>query len=147
MREDIRQALDIDPSATVHERTTDITTVATSQRPEGAPRDLLLTRHRPIYLTGLPGPKRRDWLINLAAAPASRSTSRTVCTPTCQRQQRSLPTPRRGIWPKPEATPRRCARLAPQRRWALPQRSATGRRRRAAERMGGQPAGRGPVAG
>ena len=69
MRDDIRQALDIGPSATVSERTIDITTVG---RRSGQERRIEICFYRVddvIYLTGVPGPKRRDWLINLEANP------------------------------------------------------------------------------
>jgi F420H(2)-dependent quinone reductase len=60
MRDDIRQALDIEPSATVNERTVDITTVG---RRSGQERRTEICFYRvgdAIYLTGVPGPKRRD---------------------------------------------------------------------------------------
>ena len=94
MRDDIRQALQIGPSATVAERTIDITTTGRRSGQQrrieicfyrvgdaastaddhrhhhrahdtGASRSLL----RPIYLTGVPASRRRDWLINLEANP------------------------------------------------------------------------------
>jgi deazaflavin-dependent oxidoreductase (nitroreductase family) len=70
MRDDIRQALEIGPSATIAERTIDITTVG---RRSGQQRRIEICFYRvdgAIYLTGVPGPKRRDWLINLEATPS-----------------------------------------------------------------------------
>ncbi len=69
MRDDIKQALDIGPSATVSERTIDITTIG---RRSGQERRIEICFYRvgdAIYLTGVPGSKRRDWLINLEANP------------------------------------------------------------------------------
>ena len=69
MRDDITEALDIGPSATPAERTIDITTVG---RRSGQQRRIEICFYRvgdAIYLTGIPGPKRRDWLINLEADP------------------------------------------------------------------------------
>jgi deazaflavin-dependent oxidoreductase (nitroreductase family) len=70
MRDDVRQALDLGPSATLAERTIDITTVG---RRTGQQRRIEICFYRvgdEIYLTGVPGPRRRDWLINLEANPA-----------------------------------------------------------------------------
>ena len=97
MRDDVRQALDIGPSSTVHERTIDITTVG---RRSGQERRIEICFYRvgdAIYLTGVPGPKRRDWLINLAANPefvfhlknhvhADLRATATVITDTDQRR-------------------------------------------------------------
>ena len=69
MRDDVRQALNIGRSATIAERTIDITTVG---RRSGQQRRIEICFYRvgdEIYLTGVPGPKRRDWLINLEATP------------------------------------------------------------------------------
>ena len=69
MRDDVRQALEIGPSATIAERTVDITTVG---RRSGQERRIEICFYRvgdEIYLTGVPGPKRRDWLANLDATP------------------------------------------------------------------------------
>jgi deazaflavin-dependent oxidoreductase (nitroreductase family) len=69
MHDDIRQALDIGPAATLAERTIDITTVG---RRSGQDRRIEICFYRvgdAIYLTGVPGPKRRDWLVNLEANP------------------------------------------------------------------------------
>lgn len=70
MRDDVKQALNIGRSATIAERTIDITTVG---RRSGQQRRIEICFYRvgdAIYLTGVPGPKRRDWLINLEATPA-----------------------------------------------------------------------------
>ncbi len=69
MREDIRQALAIDASTTIEDRTVDITTTG---RGSGQPRRIEIAFYRlgdDIYLSGIPGPKTRDWLANLAAQP------------------------------------------------------------------------------
>ena len=69
MREDVREALAIDASSTLEDRTIDITTTG---RRSGRPRRIEIVFYRlgdDIYLSGIPGPKPRDWLINLAAQP------------------------------------------------------------------------------
>jgi deazaflavin-dependent oxidoreductase (nitroreductase family) len=69
MRNDVRQALEIGPSATIAERTIDITTVG---RRSGQERRIEICFYRvgdTIYLTGVPAAKRRDWLANLEATP------------------------------------------------------------------------------
>jgi deazaflavin-dependent oxidoreductase (nitroreductase family) len=70
MRADVGKALAIDPSSTVEARTIDITTTG---RRSGEPRRIEIVFYRlgeDIYLSGIPGPKTRDWLANLAARPA-----------------------------------------------------------------------------
>jgi deazaflavin-dependent oxidoreductase (nitroreductase family) len=69
MRDDVRQALAIDRSATIEERTIDITTTG---RRTGEPRRIEICFYRfedAIYLSGIPGPRTRDWFTNLAAEP------------------------------------------------------------------------------
>ena len=69
MRDDIRKALDIGPRATITERTIDITTIG---RRSGQERRIEICFYRvgdAIYLTGVPGPRSRHWLINLEANP------------------------------------------------------------------------------
>ena len=69
MREDVRRALAIDASSTIADRTIDITTLG---RRSGEPRRIEIVFYRSgsaIYLSGIPAPKRRDWLANLAAQP------------------------------------------------------------------------------
>jgi deazaflavin-dependent oxidoreductase (nitroreductase family) len=69
MRDDVRQALAIDRSSSLEERTIDITTTG---RRSGEPRRIEICFYRfegSIYLSGIPGPRRRDWLANLAAEP------------------------------------------------------------------------------
>lgn len=69
MREDVRRALDIGSSATLAERTIDITTTG---RRSGQPRRIEIVFYRladALYLSGVPGPRTRDWLANLAAHP------------------------------------------------------------------------------
>jgi deazaflavin-dependent oxidoreductase (nitroreductase family) len=70
MRQDVRQALAIDPSSTIEDRTIDITTTG---RRSGQPRRIEIAFYRlagDIYLSGVPGPTTRNWLANLAAQPA-----------------------------------------------------------------------------
>ena len=69
MRDDVRQALTIDPSSTLGERTIDITTMG---RHSGQPRRIEIVFYRfedSIYLSGIPGPRPRAWRLNLAAEP------------------------------------------------------------------------------
>jgi deazaflavin-dependent oxidoreductase (nitroreductase family) len=69
MRDDVRQALDIDRSSTLEQRTVDITTTG---RRSGQPRRIEICFYRfgdAVYLSGIPGPRTRDWLVNLAAEP------------------------------------------------------------------------------
>jgi deazaflavin-dependent oxidoreductase (nitroreductase family) len=69
MRNDVRQALAISRSATIAERTIDITTTG---RRSGQQRRIEICFYRfedQIYLSGIPGPRARDWLTNLVAHP------------------------------------------------------------------------------
>jgi deazaflavin-dependent oxidoreductase (nitroreductase family) len=69
MREDVRRALAIDASSSMEDRTIDITTTG---RRSGQARRIEIVFYRfgdDIYLSGIPGPKPRDWLANLAAQP------------------------------------------------------------------------------
>ena len=69
MKEDVRRALAIDASSTIEDRTVDITTVGWRS---GKPRRIEIAFYRlgdDIYLSGIPGPKPRHWLTNLAAQP------------------------------------------------------------------------------
>src|ERR1700677_1383713 len=69
MREDVRQALAISRSATLEDRTIDITTTG---RRSGEPRRIEICFYRvgdSVYLSGVPGPRTRDWLVNLSANP------------------------------------------------------------------------------
>ncbi len=69
MREDVCQALAIDASSTIEDRTIDITTTG---RRSGEPRRIEIAFYRlgdDIYLSGIPGPKTHNWLANLAAQP------------------------------------------------------------------------------
>jgi deazaflavin-dependent oxidoreductase (nitroreductase family) len=70
MRDEVRQVLAIGESATIEERTIDITTTG---RRSGKPRRIEIVFYRfegSTYLSGIPGPRKRDWLVNLAANPA-----------------------------------------------------------------------------
>jgi deazaflavin-dependent oxidoreductase (nitroreductase family) len=69
MREDVREALTIDASSTLEDRTVDITTTG---RRSGQSRRIEIVFYRlgdDVYLSGIPAPKPRDWLLNLAAHP------------------------------------------------------------------------------
>ena len=69
MRKDVRQALAIDDSSTLEDRTIDITTTG---RRSGQPRRIEIVFYRfeeSTYLSGIPGPRTRDWLANLIADP------------------------------------------------------------------------------
>jgi deazaflavin-dependent oxidoreductase (nitroreductase family) len=69
MSEEVRQALAIDASSTLEDRTIDITTTG---RRSGQPRRIEIVFYRlgdDIYLSGIPAPKTRDWLANLTAQP------------------------------------------------------------------------------
>lgn len=67
MREDVRQALAIDASSTMEDRTIDITTTG---RRSGQPRRIEIVFYRfgdDVYLSGIPAPTTRNWLANVAA--------------------------------------------------------------------------------
>lgn len=69
MRDDVRAALAIGASSTIEDRTIDITTTG---RRSGEPRRIEIVFYRlgeDVYLSGIPAPKSRDWLANLAANP------------------------------------------------------------------------------
>ncbi len=69
MRDEVRQALAIDPSSSTEQRTIDITTTG---RRSGKPRRIEIWFYRyegAIYLSGMPGSRTRDWLANLMAEP------------------------------------------------------------------------------
>jgi deazaflavin-dependent oxidoreductase (nitroreductase family) len=69
MRDEVRAALAIDASSTLEDRTIDITTTG---RRSGKPRRIEIVFYRlddEFYLSGIPAPKTRDWLANLAANP------------------------------------------------------------------------------
>lgn len=69
MREDVRRKLAIDSSSTVADRTIDITTTG---RRSGQPRRIEIVFYRlddALYLSGIPAPRRRDWLANLSERP------------------------------------------------------------------------------
>ena len=69
MRDDVRAALAITPSSTMEDRTIDITTTG---RRSGKDRRIEIVFYRfedAVYLSGVPGPRTRDWLANLAADP------------------------------------------------------------------------------
>jgi deazaflavin-dependent oxidoreductase (nitroreductase family) len=69
MRDAVRSALAIGPSASLEDRTIDITTTG---RRSGAPRRIEIAFYRSggsLYLSGIPAPRRRDWLANLSADP------------------------------------------------------------------------------
>ncbi len=69
MREQVRQALAISRSATIDERTIDITTTGRRSGEQRRIEICFYRFHDAIYLSGIPAPRRRDWLVNLAADP------------------------------------------------------------------------------
>ena len=69
MREDVRRALAIEPGASLRQRTIDITTTG---RRTGQPRRIEIVFYRlddDVYLSGIPAPRKRQWLLNLEAKP------------------------------------------------------------------------------
>jgi hypothetical protein len=69
MRDEVRQALAIGRSSALEERTIDITTTGRRSR---EPRRIEIVFYRfedCIYLSGVPGPRPRAWLLNLTAEP------------------------------------------------------------------------------
>jgi deazaflavin-dependent oxidoreductase (nitroreductase family) len=69
MRDDVREALAITRSSTLEDRTVDITTTG---RRSSQPRRIEICFYRfgdSVYLSGIPAPRTRDWLANLAADP------------------------------------------------------------------------------
>jgi deazaflavin-dependent oxidoreductase (nitroreductase family) len=69
LRDDVRAALALTPASTAADRTVDITTTG---RKSGQPRRIEIVFYRvdgSVYLSGIPGPRTRDWLANLAADP------------------------------------------------------------------------------
>jgi deazaflavin-dependent oxidoreductase (nitroreductase family) len=100
MREDVRQALAIDASSTIEDRTIDITTTG---RRSGEPRRIEIAFYRlgdDIYLSGIPGPKTRNWLANLAAEPRFtfhlKSTVRWPRSPSWRPADTNRPVSRAG---------------------------------------------------
>lgn len=69
MRDDVRSKLAIGRGASLEDRTIDITTTG---RRTGAARRIEIVFYRlddEIYLSGIPSPTPRAWLLNLAAHP------------------------------------------------------------------------------
>ena len=69
MRDDVRRALAVDRSASIEDRTIDITTTG---RRSGRPRRIEIVFYRfegSTYLSGIPADRPRDWLVNLSANP------------------------------------------------------------------------------
>ncbi len=69
MNDDVRHALEIDRATPMEQRTIDITTTG---RRSGEARRIETVFYRfegAIYLSGIPAPRPRAWLLNLAAAP------------------------------------------------------------------------------
>jgi deazaflavin-dependent oxidoreductase (nitroreductase family) len=67
--EDVQRALAIDRDTPLEQRTIDITTTG---RRSGQPRRIEIVFYRfeeSIYLSGIPAPRPRNWLTNLAAEP------------------------------------------------------------------------------
>jgi deazaflavin-dependent oxidoreductase (nitroreductase family) len=69
MRDDVRDALAITPSSTVEDRTIDITTTGRRSRTARRIEIVFYRFEDSVYLSGIPGPRTRDWLANLAADP------------------------------------------------------------------------------
>jgi F420H(2)-dependent quinone reductase len=69
VRDDVREALSKGDSLDTAERTIDITTTG---RRSGEPRRIEICFYRfeeSTYLSGIPGPRTRDWLLNLIDEP------------------------------------------------------------------------------
>jgi deazaflavin-dependent oxidoreductase (nitroreductase family) len=69
MRDDVRRALEKRESPDFGDRTIDITTIG---RRSGEPRRIEICFYGfgdDTYLSGRPGPRTRDWLLNLTAEP------------------------------------------------------------------------------
>ena len=69
MREDVKRVLSVEKGAPIEERTIDITTTG---RVTGEARRIEIVFYRfeeQIYLSGIPAPTRRKWLMNLEAHP------------------------------------------------------------------------------
>jgi deazaflavin-dependent oxidoreductase (nitroreductase family) len=69
MHDDVRHALEIDRATPMEQRTIDITTTG---RRSGEARRIETVFYRfedAIYLSGIPAPRPRAWLLNLAAEP------------------------------------------------------------------------------
>jgi hypothetical protein len=69
MRADVREALALGRCPSIEERTIDITTTGRRSR---EPRRIEIVFYRfeeSTYLSGIPGPRIRDWLANLIADP------------------------------------------------------------------------------
>jgi hypothetical protein len=69
VRDDVREALAKGGSPNILERTIDITTIG---RRSGAPRRIEICFYRfedSTYLSGIPSPRTRDWLLNLQDEP------------------------------------------------------------------------------
>ncbi len=121
MREDVRRALSVDPTTGIADRTIDITTTG---RRSGQPRRIEIVFYRvddDVYLSGIPAPRTRDWLVNLSAEPnftfhlkhgvvADLSARATVITDATERRRLLAPlvaqfNDRRGEnseWPRAE---------------------------------------------
>jgi deazaflavin-dependent oxidoreductase (nitroreductase family) len=69
MRDDVRDALAITPSSTMEDRTIDITTTGRRSRTARRIEIVFYRFEDSVYLSGIPGPRTRDWLANLAADP------------------------------------------------------------------------------
>jgi hypothetical protein len=69
MNDEIARALSLGGSSEIAERTVDITTTG---RTSGEPRRIEIVFYQfegDVYLSGIPAPKTRSWLANLAAQP------------------------------------------------------------------------------
>ncbi len=89
MRDEVRQALAVGESASIEERTVDITTTG---RRSGKPRRIEIAFYGfegPTYLSGIPGPRKRDWLVNLTANSAFTFHFKHGTSPICPQWLRS----------------------------------------------------------
>lgn len=69
MREEVARALAIERGSPLEQRTIDITTTG---RRSGVPRRIEIVFYRfedAVFLSGIPAPRPRDWLLNLTAQP------------------------------------------------------------------------------
>jgi F420H(2)-dependent quinone reductase len=69
MRDAVRQALMIDGSSSMEERTIDITTTGRRSREPRRIETVFYRFQGSVYLSGIPAPRPRAWLLNLAAEP------------------------------------------------------------------------------
>jgi len=69
VRDDIREALAKGGSPNIEERTIDITTIGRRSKEPRRIEICFYSFEGSTYLSGIPGPRTRDWLLNLEAEP------------------------------------------------------------------------------